>query len=219
MLATGPGGRDPDRRDDRPGAARAGRGVAVREVQLGAAAGRGAAPARRAVAPLPAPTGYGLSTRSRSGVDPPARGDGREVVVERPAVGLARRPRGRASPPLSVIEPWLSPIARSSATSASLSTTSAGTRGQLGALGLDRLGAPGRPPGSASAPRSATAGVGEVPLAGELQQRQAVALGDRAASARAARGRARPSPRAGSRGGRAREARGRSRTSSWNRPP
>ena len=75
------------------------------------------------------------------------------------------------------MQPVLSPIARISATSSSLSTTS-GQRGELGALLLDR---PRRRASWISVGTTRCDGrVGEVPLAGELQRREPVALGDRA---------------------------------------
>ena len=61
VLATGLGGGDPDRRDDDPRAARAGGGLAVRPLELGAAAVPGAAAAGGAVAAAAGRAGAGVT--------------------------------------------------------------------------------------------------------------------------------------------------------------
>ncbi len=119
-----------------------------------------------------------LPRRSRSGSMPQRSPTPASCSV------IAQR-SGRSSPswsgaaPLSVIEPVLSPIARISATSSSLSTTSAGV-----AASSARLSSTGRAPGAGLLDERGRAaphgGVGEVPLAGELHRREPVALRDRA---------------------------------------
>ena len=141
---------------------------------------------------------------------PPCAGRGAGSMPQRPASadssGVIAQRSGSGSPsksgaaPLSAIEPVLSPIARISATSSALSTLDRADGGQLGALVLDRLRAAGL-----LDQRRRDAGdraVREVPVAGELQHRQPVALGDRAHRLELGAARPRPSPRAGSRGGR-----------------
>ena len=96
--------------------------------------------------------------------------------------GSSGQRSGRTSPswsgaaPFNTIEPVLSPTARISATSSGARRLGGGGRSSA------RLSSIGRPPGSwmSVGATQATGLVREVPLRGELHQRQAVALGDRA---------------------------------------
>ena len=149
-------------------------------------------------------------TRSRSG-----------LISQRAAsscsASLIAQRSGRAAPscagfaPFRSMLPVLSPIARSSLHLGRAQQRLCSQRGELRALVLDRAG---RPIGRAalldqSRGDAAHGRVGEVPLAGELQQRQPVALGVGAHPLELLVARLAPSHRGGTCGGRIRRTRGR----------
>ncbi len=130
----------------------------------------------------PSPKPRGWSTRcARDRAPARSRSARRSCAACRRAARRrpARRPRASGDPPFSSMLPVLSPTRSISASSSALSTHVARQRRKLRALGLDRL---------RIGPRlldqrrddAGDGGLRERPLAGELQERQVVALGDRA---------------------------------------